>query len=201
MSQKEKDKEQGRADPSPPIMLSNLETNILENYGEGEVHFTQNTVPFDFDGRRLLWMNYVSKNQRDVNIFDFETKKNKLIMQLKSSDGLVSHMKLLENCIFYVKDTKKIIKYDMLTKTEIQVGTSRDTVIALCATKNELREFDKANQVAVKNENEEEKNHIDLEIHEEKKDGVLTNYYVVAVDESEFLSVYSNRSEKTKKGF
>lgn len=37
-------------------MLSNLETNILENYGEGEIEFTQNTVPFDFDGKRLLYL-------------------------------------------------------------------------------------------------------------------------------------------------
>ena len=39
----------------PPIMLSNLDTNILENYGENQLHFTQNSVPFDFDGHRLLY--------------------------------------------------------------------------------------------------------------------------------------------------
>ena len=39
---------------SAPIMMSNLETNILENFGEGDVEFTQNSVPFDFDGLRLL---------------------------------------------------------------------------------------------------------------------------------------------------
>lgn len=45
------------------MMLSNLETNNLENFGEGEVDFTQNTVPFDFDGARLLWMQYVTKEE------------------------------------------------------------------------------------------------------------------------------------------
>jgi len=38
-----------------PMRLSNLDTNILENYGEGEIAFTQNTVPFDFDGNRLMY--------------------------------------------------------------------------------------------------------------------------------------------------
>lgn len=38
-----------------PLMLSNLESNVLENFGENEIEFTQNTVPFDFDGHRLLY--------------------------------------------------------------------------------------------------------------------------------------------------
>ncbi len=59
---------------NPPMMLSNLETNNLENFGEGEVEFTQNTVPFDFDGGRLLWMQYVTKEERAVYIYDFEEK-------------------------------------------------------------------------------------------------------------------------------
>jgi hypothetical protein len=34
----------------PPINLSNLETSKLEPFGEKELEFSQNTVPFDFDG-------------------------------------------------------------------------------------------------------------------------------------------------------
>lgn len=40
-------------------MMSNLDSNILENYGENDVEFTQNTVPFDFDGARLLYLNKI----------------------------------------------------------------------------------------------------------------------------------------------
>lgn len=47
-------KEQKSESETAPIMLSNLESNILENFGENELEFTQNTVPFDFDGQRLL---------------------------------------------------------------------------------------------------------------------------------------------------
>lgn len=46
-------------------MLSNLDSNMLDNYGEnGELEFNQNTVPFDFDGANLLWMHYVTKDER-----------------------------------------------------------------------------------------------------------------------------------------
>ena len=59
-----------------PIMLSNLDTNMLDNYGEnGEIEFTQNTVPFDFDGKNLLWMHYVTKDQREVFVYNFERKE------------------------------------------------------------------------------------------------------------------------------
>ena len=55
----DKKKEQAPSD-NAPIMLSNLDTNMLEPYGDPtdgpEVVFTQNTVPFDFDGDHLLWM-------------------------------------------------------------------------------------------------------------------------------------------------
>lgn len=66
-----------------PIMVSNLDTNILEPFGapimnqddqahpSPEVVFTQNTVPFDFDGDRLLWMNYQSRDLRDLNLYNF----------------------------------------------------------------------------------------------------------------------------------
>lgn len=41
-----------------PINLSNLETNQLNQYGKGQLEFTQNSVPFDFNGEYLLWMHY-----------------------------------------------------------------------------------------------------------------------------------------------
>lgn len=66
MSEKDKDKQSDNA----PIMMSNLDTNILESFGDptlgpdagSEVIFTQNCVPFDFDGERLLWMQYLSRD-------------------------------------------------------------------------------------------------------------------------------------------
>ena len=42
----------------PPINMSNLEESELKPYGEGELEFNQNTVPFDFDGKRLMWLTY-----------------------------------------------------------------------------------------------------------------------------------------------
>ena len=34
-------------------------------------------MPFDFDGRRLLWMTYLENDIRQLNIFDFDEKKER----------------------------------------------------------------------------------------------------------------------------
>jgi hypothetical protein len=43
----------------PPINISNLETSMMEHFGQEELEFTQNSVPFAYDGEHLLWMNYL----------------------------------------------------------------------------------------------------------------------------------------------
>ncbi len=68
---------------------------MLDNYGENEIEFTQNTVPFDFDGHKLLWMHYVTKDQREVYMYDFESRQKQLVLSFTRRDGLISHMKML----------------------------------------------------------------------------------------------------------
>lgn len=42
-------------------------------------------------------------------MFDFEKKQKTLIINFAKKDGIVSHMKMLGDLIFYVKNTKNII--------------------------------------------------------------------------------------------
>lgn len=43
---------------------------MLEQHGEG-LEFSQNTVPFDFDGFNLLWMKYLDKGAREIYLYNF----------------------------------------------------------------------------------------------------------------------------------
>ena len=108
-------------DNQAPISLSNLETNKLEQFGKDEFEFTQNTVPFDFDGENLLWMVYLPKGVRELNIFDFATKKYETILTFTAGEGIISHCKLSGQKsslnIIYVKDCQKIIMYNIKNKT------------------------------------------------------------------------------------
>ena len=54
-------------------------------------------------------------------------------------DGIVFHMRFLGDCLFYVKDTRNLIRYDMRQKSSSLVGTTNDTVVALYVTRNRMR--------------------------------------------------------------
>lgn len=136
-----------------PIMLSNLDTNMLESYGEegvgSEVRFTQNSVPFDFDGQRLLWMQYLTRDHREVYLYTFATKEKTTVATFNKRDGIISHMKLLGDSLFFVRNTRDLIRYDIRAKSHTLLGQVKDSVIALYVTKNRLRELDRAEEEKV----------------------------------------------------
>jgi hypothetical protein len=83
-------------------MLSDLESSTLRDHGDKILEFNQNTVPFDFDGKRLLWMDYKSREDRDIKTYTFDTKAVDTVLTFNRTDGLVSHMKFVGNKIFYI---------------------------------------------------------------------------------------------------
>ncbi len=50
---------------------------------------------------------------------------------------------MLDDCLFYVKNTRDIVRYDMKTHSSSLIGSTRDAVIAMYVTRNIMREFDK----------------------------------------------------------
>lgn len=54
-------------------------------------------------------MSYVTKDKRDVYLYEFESKTSLLVLSFSNKDGLISHLKFLGDFIFYVRNTKDII--------------------------------------------------------------------------------------------
>ena len=198
----EKDKQQqSQQSENAPIMLSNLDTNMLESFGEpgggeeggSEVSFTQNCVPFDFDGERLLWMQYLTRDAREVYLYTFDSKLKSTVATFAKRDGIISHMKFLGESLFYVKNTRDIVRYDMKTKSSQLVGTAKDAVIALSVTRNKMREYDSGEEVKLGGAFGE-----DNEIDEENKGGENSgSFTLTCLDESENLYVYKAPPQKT----
>lgn len=107
----------------------------MEQFGKDEITFSQNTVPFDFDGEHLLWMAYLPKGAREVYLYDFSMNKKETIMIFSGADGIISHCKLSGKKaalkVTYVKDTKNIVMFDVKTKKSRLVGTTPDSIVAL----------------------------------------------------------------------
>jgi hypothetical protein len=180
-------------------MVSNLDTNMLEPFGAPlhnqddqanptpEVTFTQNTVPFDFDGDRLLWMNYQSRDLRDVNLYNFPLKTLTTVVNFQKRDGIISHMKLLGDCLYYVKNTRDLVRYDMKTHSSSLIGSTRDAVIALYVSRNKVREFDKEEDEKLGGGLVAWNDEIDEEA---KSSGEEKRYTIACLDEAENLYVF-----------
>ena len=84
-------------DVLPPINFSDLEMSECKPFGEGELEFNQNTVPFDFDGNRLMWLTYRDQKVRELSIFHFPEAKTESVHSFSPSDGMVSHLKFLKS--------------------------------------------------------------------------------------------------------
>ena len=65
---------------------------------QGKINLSNYVVPFDFDGDKFLFLDYISKKERTINVFYTATKKEEYIYIIKDrSYGHISHMKLLTN--------------------------------------------------------------------------------------------------------
>ena len=76
--------------------------NLIENRKtSGKILMHNYSVPFDFDGEDFLFVDFLSKEERAICLFD--TVKNKLIYShnISQNFGHISHMKILMN-----KETK-----------------------------------------------------------------------------------------------
>jgi hypothetical protein len=63
---------------------------------EYSVEMSNYTVPFDFDGSRLAWVEFLSDKERNVSVY-YIAQENKWTHLLDKEFGHISHMKLLPN--------------------------------------------------------------------------------------------------------
>ena len=131
----------------------------------------------------MLWMQYLTRDNREVYLYNFLDKTKLTVCEFAKRDGIISHMKLLGDFLFYVKNTKDIIRYDMKSKSSVLVGSTKDAVIALYVTRNKLRETD------IHEEGKMSSN--DEEIDEEAK-ADDPRFTLFCIDEAENLYVFKN---------
>jgi hypothetical protein len=68
------------------------------------IDMTNYSVPFDFDGSRLAWVEFLSDKERNVCIFYLDNS-NKWLYQIDKSFGHISHLKLMpNNKVFIVRN-------------------------------------------------------------------------------------------------
>ena len=124
----------------------------MQHSPEG-LSFNQNSVPFDFDGEHLIYMEYQPK-QRVIFLYTVSTKELKPILTFTVKDQIISHCKLARNArgglmVVYVQRSKVIVAYDVGQQTWEMVAAMPDAILALHVTSCQLREADRQQSQAI----------------------------------------------------
>lgn len=78
-----------------------------ESCVEGQIKMSNYAVPFDYDGRNLVWIDFYDKGKRTLFIYSFVTKTLSQKIDLIDDDGHFSHLKFLPgNRYFVVRNYK-----------------------------------------------------------------------------------------------
>ena len=132
-----------------PINISDLENDMLVPHTPPDLRFTQQHVPFDFDGDYLLYMEYLRNSERKVFLYSVAKQTITEVLRFTKADPIVSHVKLTRNSqngikLVYVQGGRQIKTYDVNEKKHMLVGVVADSILALHVRKNYLRQNDRA---------------------------------------------------------
>jgi hypothetical protein len=141
----------------------NLVNNSTTNY---EFQISNYSVPFDFDDKKYLWLDYLEESLRQISIFHFDSRKT-YTHKLSKEFGHISHMKLLpKNRLLLVRNHflceireidenfKLIHSFNNIGQSEIiAVDFSVDSILNTNYEKN--YEMSVKNDIALSSINEE----------------------------------------------
>lgn len=100
--------------------IKNLQTYKIE---EGEIDMTNYSVPFDYDGKRFIWVEFLSDCQRNIGVHFFQSKSSSSWRYSLDKDfGHISQCKLISN-------TNQLFLVRKLVHCEIRAHDDHFTVI------------------------------------------------------------------------
>ena len=70
---------------------------MLVQHKPENLKFTQNSVPFDFDGEYLIYMEYRERQIREIYMYKVNEREAVLLLRFTKADTIVSHVKLVRN--------------------------------------------------------------------------------------------------------
>jgi len=132
------------------IKIKNILTNNIENIN---LEMCNYSVPFDFDGVRFVWVEFLNEKERCLCVYNFE-KEKKYEKNLDKNFGHISHCKILtKDKIFIVRkfDECEILLFENDFKVDKNFKNPGDEVIAIdvfnsaskpIASSNENGDFD-----------------------------------------------------------
>ena len=127
---KDKDKEENKLNEKE-VFFKNIYVDDDENKIFRRVKMYDYSVPFDYDGVNYIFIDFVSQNHRNFNIYDVNSKEMKLNVEIDTFNnekiGHISHLKIINNdLIFIVRDFNicelRNFKFELVKKLNVKAS-------------------------------------------------------------------------------
>ena len=114
------------------LFVTNLNSQTTKMYSNGK--FSMESVLLDFDGSRLLWVEWVDVGIRSLHIFFFSMNENRTLLSgLRKSFGEITFGRLLSDRILLVLDSHKCLLLDINSDSQQELLRADSEVIAMTA--------------------------------------------------------------------
>ena len=129
------------------IILTHISTHIKKK--QPMLPFKEYSVPYDFDGDRLLWMEWEG-NDRIFKYIEFESSEVKTIGKFAKGYGQIGFCKLAKDAMIIVKNFKEIELIDLETGVPRQsIGIHRYDIVAVTWVRVQDRGNERENQYSL----------------------------------------------------
>jgi len=117
--------------------LNHEKSSLYEiNLSKGEIaqhkdfNIPEVSVPFDFDGRRVLWLEYKEQGRKEFQLYDLDRRQIFPIVEFLKNFEFISHGRLYRHELIFVENNKNVKSYDMVKKLLVDLYHHTSSIIA-----------------------------------------------------------------------
>ena len=98
-------------------------------------------VPFDFDGSRILWMEYKEDEVKEFQYYDLAQKKVFPIKSFEKEYHFLSHGRLVGKELIFVQNNKNVKSYNLESKVQRDLYSHNSSIVAFSLVNRESPDY------------------------------------------------------------
>ena len=161
----------------------------------GNINMSNYSVPFDFDGKNYIFIDFINQNERSFNVYNLIDKSEiKFTIEEKFQEekiGHISHLKVIkDDLLFIVRDYNicEIRNYNLELKKKLNIKASEILAYDII--------LEESNTNINNEEKDDEMSEKDRGIKNEKKDNDLESLYIILLDLDCNVFLYNYKEDK-----
>ena len=163
---------------------------------KGNINMSNYSVPFDFDGKNYIFIDFIKQHERSFNVYNLIDKSEiKFIIEEKFKEekiGHISHLKVIkDDLLFVVRDYNicEIRNYNLELKKKLNIKASEILAYDILLEENNNNNINNE-------EKDDEMSEKDRGIKMEKKDNDLESLHIILLDLDCNIFLYNYKEDK-----